>query len=291
MPPSGWRTPCRQALSPMASSTPAQSDLFSPPTSTASPNATSSPASGDGPMPPASPHGRMTESYGQALARVSRSALRAKEKAPPMIGTYGPTFFGSSVPDGPLASWESRLRERLAMVGSTECALIWREKTSPAGQSTSRLSRSTPLTSAIASIGSPETMEAADPWPTPTVASATGGQSSRSGDRQDEPLLGGLMRGGASPWVTPSARDWKDTAGMATERADGRSRIDQLPRQMVATSGDDTNGSSATTEKRGAPSPAHPCWLMGYEGAFLFVAPKDSPKGRSKAKPKGGSPA
>lgn len=32
-------------------------------------------------------------------------------------------------------------------------------------------------------------------------------------------------------WVTPSARDWKDTPGMSTERPDGRSRLDQLPRQ------------------------------------------------------------
>jgi hypothetical protein len=32
-------------------------------------------------------------------------------------------------------------------------------------------------------------------------------------------------------WVTPSTRDWKDTPGMATERLDGRSRLDQLPRQ------------------------------------------------------------
>lgn len=31
-------------------------------------------------------------------------------------------------------------------------------------------------------------------WPTPSVASATGGQSSRSGDRKDEKLLGGLAR-------------------------------------------------------------------------------------------------
>ena len=34
-------------------------------------------------------------------------------------------------------------------------------------------------------------------------------------------------------WVTPSARDWKDTPGMATVRPDGRSRLDQLPRQAT----------------------------------------------------------
>ena len=40
-----------------------------------------------------------------------------------------------------------------------------------------------------------------------------------------------------SPWATPSARDWKDTAGMATiaTNPDGseRTRLDQLPRQAA----------------------------------------------------------
>jgi hypothetical protein len=33
-------------------------------------------------------------------------------------------------------------------------------------------------------------------------------------------------------WITASARDWKDTPGMATEAGD-RNRVDQLPRQMA----------------------------------------------------------
>jgi hypothetical protein len=32
-------------------------------------------------------------------------------------------------------------------------------------------------------------------------------------------------------WVTPTVRDWKDSPGMSTETADGRTRLDQLPRQ------------------------------------------------------------
>lgn len=35
---------------------------------------------------------------------------------------------------------------------------------------------------------------------------------------------------GLSGWITPSARDWKDTPGMTAQR-DGRDRTDQLPRQ------------------------------------------------------------
>lgn len=34
----------------------------------------------------------------------------------------------------------------------------------------------------------------------------------------------------SSGWPTASSRDWKDTPGMSTERKDGRSRLDQLPR-------------------------------------------------------------
>jgi hypothetical protein len=56
-------------------------------------------------------------------------------------------------------------------------------------------------------------------------------------------------------WVTPSTRDWKDTPGMATERPDGRSRIDQLPRQAHLTSWltpatSDTNGVREMDGKR-----------------------------------------
>lgn len=38
---------------------------------------------------------------------------------------------------------------------------------------------------------------------------------------------------GSSSWVTPNARDWKDTPGQATVRKDGRGRLDQLPRQAM----------------------------------------------------------
>lgn len=35
---------------------------------------------------------------------------------------------------------------------------------------------------------------------------------------------------GSTGWVTPAARDWKDTPGMVAQR-DGKDRLDQLPRQ------------------------------------------------------------
>lgn len=58
-------------------------------------------------------------------------------------------------------------------------------------------------------------------------------------------------------WVTPSARDWKDTAGMATEATnpDGskRNRIDQLPREAAQAG---WNTPRATDGKNGGPNQA-----------------------------------
>lgn len=254
----------------------AQLSMFGPATSQDSPNATSLPVSADGHSQPALPDGPTTASCGPAARRASRSASRGKVKPKPTIGTCGPTFFASPVPVGPLSSWESRLRQRLASIGSTECLLTWKASATPAGRSLSRL---------VPSMG--RTVEIV------------------SGSSQAEMAL----------WVTASARDWKDTPGMTTTREDGRSRIDQLPRQVAAacwptpTATDaergsgtirpqDTGiplpqrvsqvlgtaqpGSSATTEKPGALSPTFVAWLMGFPMAWMDCAPTSMPKRRKE---------
>jgi hypothetical protein len=290
----------------------------------------SSPAPDFGKSPQISPDGPQLDLFGQPVAPASLSAPPAKASASKIQGICGPTSFGSSAPAGLLQSWENRLRERLAMVGSTESALIWREKVTPAGRSISRLAPWTPLTGDSGSTGSPwPTPMAGTPaqngnnyagnndsirrlevilglretpngpkaqWPTPMVADVEGGRKTRSGERSGEMLLNGLMgqwstpratdgsNGGpnmsfgaggtplptqmakASPWATPSARDWKDSSGMAAEQ-DGRNRTDQLPRQMVHF-GPTPSGLPALTEKRGAPNPEFACWLMGWPEEF-----------------------
>lgn len=167
-----------------------------------------------------------------------------------------------------LGRWEERLRQRLDAIGSTESPLIWDKTVTPSGRVISRLRPWTPPTSASASTGSR--------WPTPTVADVEGGRKTRSGARSRELLLNGLMApASASPWVTPSARDWKDSTGMATERPDGRSRIDQLPRQMAAATtpfGPEPGGSPVTTGKRGAPNPLFAFWLMGFPDVWTSGA-------------------
>ena len=99
-------------------------------------------------------------------------------------------------------------------------------------------------------------------WNTPRATDGSNGGPNQAG--------GALSADAAltvSPWATPSARDWKDSPGMATTAVnpDGseRKRLDQLPRQASLTaSGPTPNGSLAATEKRGQLNPAFSLWLM-----------------------------
>jgi hypothetical protein len=121
-------------------------DLFeklNPTTCGDSPNAIFSQDSPAGDARLGLPDGRTTAKSGRGRRRVSRLASPASAPEPPTIGTYGPTYFDSFVPAGPLCSWENRFRQRLAWVGSTESDLIWKVKDTPHGLPVSRLVPST----------------------------------------------------------------------------------------------------------------------------------------------------
>lgn len=263
-----------------------------------------SPALADGLLPPVLRDGPKIGKSGRRPALASRSRSQAKEPELLMRGTYGPTFSASPVPGGPLSSWESRLRQRLARIGSSECDLTWKASTMSDGELLSRLVPSTPRT---VEIDSGLLLEA-DYWRTPqaAVTEARSNVVKFSGRSPRDPQVGlpDQVVATAALWVTRTTRDHKDTPGMSLTRSDGRSRVDQLPRQVAAalamwptatavdghrgltTRPQDTGiplpqrvgqvlgleptGSSATTGKRGVLNPAFPCWLMGYPLAHLF---------------------
>lgn len=141
-------------------------------------NATSLPGWVAGPSPPVSPDGQKTGKSGQPLADASRSRSQAKAPELLMRGTYGPTFSASPVPGGPLSSWENRLRQRLARIGSSECDLTWKASAMSDGVLLSRLVPSTPRT---VEIDSGLLLEAAY-WPTATAVDGARGLTTRPQD-------------------------------------------------------------------------------------------------------------
>lgn len=274
-------------------------------------SATSSPAPAFGRSPAASQDGPTTDLFGQPVARVSRSASRAKAKASMIQGTCGPTYFDSSEPAGPLSSWENRLRARLATVGSTESALIWKEKVTPAGRSISRLAPWTPPTDDSGSIGSPSEVWAtptahertsmprqvhhgqqlanqiAAQWPTPFGQASAGGRYPTS-KAHPGVTIGDILMGRSSVWPTPTVADVE-----GGRKARSGARGDEMLLNGLL-SGETPTGSPAPMGKRGArpsPNPIFAMWLMGFPAtlaaSILHVCSSKASRGAPK---RGGSP-
>jgi len=257
----------------MAKSIPDQLSMFPLMTSEASLNATSSPESVGEATPSASPGGQTTGLCGQAHALANRSRSQAKEPVRTIQGICGPTSIASSVPSGPLSSWESRLRDRLATVGSTECVLIWREKVTPAGASIFRLARWTPPTSDSGSIGSLQTCG------TPTCHMAKEAGYPAEFTRNTLTLT---AEAHIATWPTPNTLDsMGERSKEAWERARKKAGCSNLKDYVPHLhSGPTTSGSPEQMENRGALNPAFPCWLMGYPTEWDDCAPTVTPSSR-----------
>lgn len=258
-------------------------------------SATFSPEWADGPSRPGLLDGLTPAKCGQPRAPASRSRSRAKGPELLMRGTYGPTFSASSVPDGPLSSWESRLRQRLARIGSSECDLTWKASAMSDGVLLSRLVPSTPRTVEIDSgllleaaywptcvardwkseSATPEfyTKWSANPkgktlpmmlalWSTPQASDGEKGGPNQSFGAGGMPLPAQAFH--SSMWPTATAVD--GARGLTTRPQDTGI---PLPQRVGQALGIPPAGSSATTAKRGVLNPAFPCWLMGYPLAHL----------------------
>ncbi len=235
------------------------------PTWPVTPSAISSPASADGASQPDSPAGPTTVSCGPAPRRASRSRSRDSSAAPMTIGTCGPTCFASSVPDGPLSSWENRLRQRLARTGSTECFLTWKASATPAGRSLSRLVPSMLRTSVIA-FGL---------WPTMTSNALAKNGYNEAGNSAGQVAIRKIMLG---LWSTLRASDGAKGGPNQSFGAGGC----PLPSQVFQV------GSSSNAPMENGAGSLHPefgGWELGFPPEWDACAPTAMPSSR-KSRPK-----
>jgi len=205
------------------------SKIFEEMTSEDFDSAISSLASEFGVTPSVARASRMTLLFGREAAPANLSARQAKEQGWMMSGTYGLPGSTSSSRNARHASMESRLRARTASVGSTLYSLTWKQRTTPSGRSIPALravgrrisdsgSGSSPTIYDLPQVGwntpamtdhkggylggrmrngelSTDRLDVTAQltgWP--AVTTMTGGQTSRSGDRKNEPLMGGAAQ-------------------------------------------------------------------------------------------------
>lgn len=216
-------------------------------------NAISSPGSASGASPPEPQASPTTGRSGADRAHASLSARQAQAMGLLTIATSGRIGSGSS-PSGVLVGlWASRLAAKTASLGSILYALTWKDRATPGGRSIYALRASArPISVNGSTCAGWTTSSATDGerggtgitpgmsgssltqmaqmagWPTTKAQNAQGAGLHGDGgiDLQTAAQLAG--------WTTASARDWKDSEGMATERPDGsRDRLDQLPRQAM----------------------------------------------------------
>lgn len=143
--------------------------------------------------------------------------------------TSGPIFTGSSRSAALASSLANRLEAVTARLGATLYRQRWSLKATPSGVSLLQHVVSVPRKLGRGFIG----------WPTPQVADNNNSRTSNPQKYAEQRLerknkCSNLAQTAQAlcGWGTPSLRDWKDTPGMAMERPDGKSRLDQLPRQV-----------------------------------------------------------
>lgn len=240
-------------------------------------NATSSPESESGARPCASPDGPILDLFGVVLPHVRATASPAKAGEQGTTETYGRYLPGSSQSADLSASLANKLKQLSVMVGSTVYAQTWKRKRTPSGRlywahtARGRTTKGSdcigwPTTKStdgdkgtrseagalkeIERAGVQELPTAASlaGWPTPQEDNANNSDGHKGTAFQDLPTTAKT-----AGWPTCSARDFKDTPGMATTgtNPDGseRSRLDQLPRVAHLTSGATPDGTNAETGK------------------------------------------
>ena len=254
--------------------------------------------------------GRTIAEFGAALAPANLSARQAREKGLLTSGTYGPPSSTSSASADLTELLASRLRARLPGTtlyretwkakATPSGRRLWAHtasahRTSDSGSTGWPTSRSADGEKNVRTLegslrenerkGGPQDLNSAAQlvgWPTPTRQDAIGsgarGYSTESGRHTGTTLTDAAFLAGhyvpearsSTGWTTPSARDWKDSEGMAKTRPDGRSRVDQLGRQAFLTSAPTGSGGPYRL------NPRFSLWLMGVPQTWVDAAPPSS---------------
>ena len=252
-----------------------------------SPNVTSSPVSAFGATPYAAPDGPTIDPCGPEAVPARPSALPEKRSPAPnavaqslyrmlseqgysdaqlaattgmrMDDTSGPNFTGSPESASLASCLANRLQDTTDSLGATLYNQRWSLKDTPSGVSLLQHVASARRTFDSDSIGWLsviigefwELQVQLSGWPPPCQQDGPNGGPGQGSDR----LPGAAALAG---WVTPTVRDWKDSPGMATERPDGKSRLDQLPRQAnlagwtTPSATDDHRGGTITENMTGS---------------------------------------
>jgi hypothetical protein len=175
---------------------------------------------------------------GRSQSLANLSARQAKDLDLLTSDISAPIRTISSLSAALQSALASKSRQTTDWAGSTLFNLTWKERVTPAGRKIPALRASVRRTSGN---GSESPTLPKSGWPTPQSRDGSHGGGSparamgetRHGSNLDDFAI-------LASWVTPSARDWKDSAGMATTgiNPDGseRTRLDMLPRQATLTS-------------------------------------------------------
>lgn len=189
-------------------------------------------------------NGPKTDLCGRDHALASHSVLPEREKGDKISGTCGRLLDGLSKSASLQLSLENRLRESLDANGSQEYEMTWLSWDMPSGPPICRLRALAPRTSGRDYCG----------WPTPETAK--GGQTSRSGKRKKELLIGGIVRG----FATPRASDHKPGTSPGPAMREAQRKCAQ---NDLGTTAAMFHASTGNTEGYRL-NPYFSLWLMGY---------------------------